>query len=68
MAPAGTPDLVGYLAPSGRFVGLEVKKPGERPTEIQKRAGEAIRAAGGIFAVVTSVSDALVAIAGTRMP
>jgi hypothetical protein len=64
MAPQGTPDLTGYLAPSGRFVGLEVKKPGEKPSVCQLEAGRAILAAGGIWAVVTSVEEAMVAVRG----
>lgn len=59
MAPAGTPDIVGYLRTSGSFVGIEVKRPGEKPTSVQVAAGRAIVAAGGVWLVVTSAQEAV---------
>jgi|SRR5580658_344112 hypothetical protein len=59
LAPEGTPDIVGYTR-LGRFVGLEVKRPGKGPSKAQREAGQAILASGGIWAVVTSASEALV--------
>ncbi len=56
---AGLPDIVGCH--KGRFVGLEVKMPGHemdtspRQEWTMKRIGEA----GGVAAVVSSVSGAL---------
>lgn len=63
MQPAGIPDLVGVI--SGRFVGLEVKLPdGDHElTKLQESQLRAIRAAGGIGAVVTSPEEALEALA-----
>lgn len=52
---AGTPDLlVCYM---GRFLGLEVKVPGGKPTPIQVHTGGEISAAQGVFEVVYSVED-----------
>lgn len=56
LAPPGTPDIIGY-SPKGRFVGIEVKKPGCRPTEIQEKWHEAARSAGCEIHVATSVED-----------
>lgn len=54
---AGRPDLVACV--QGRFVALELKRPGGRPTPLQLRRLDEVRAAGGIAAVVHSVEDAL---------
>jgi len=54
---AGIPDIIGCV--EGRFVGLEVKQPGEEPSELQKIELENIRNAGGIAGVVTSVDEAI---------
>lgn len=35
LAPEGTPDLLGMALPSGKFVAVEVKLPGEHPTPVQ---------------------------------
>lgn len=64
--PGGS-DLIGILAPSGRFIALEVKVPGGRVSEEQKRFGELIRSKGGIFAVVYSVDDALKVVANESL-
>jgi len=57
---AGTPDIV-LCHPDckGRFIGLEVKIKGKKPTELQYHHLKRIREAGGIGLWVTSVSDAL---------
>jgi hypothetical protein len=41
----------------GRFVALEVKKPGKHATPIQESFLAGVRAAGGLAAVVTSIED-----------
>jgi hypothetical protein len=51
----GCPDVLVCLA--GRFVGVEVKRPGGRPTEKQLAALDAIRKAGGLAFVASSVAD-----------
>lgn len=55
---SGLPDIIGSL--HGRFVGLEVKKPGEEASEIQKHVMKEIKEKGeGVVKVVTSVEDVL---------
>lgn len=53
---AGIPDIVGCL--DGRFVAIEVKRPGKRPTKLQDHVMGRIREAGGAVGVATSVEDA----------
>ncbi|MDO5299976.1 MAG: VRR-NUC domain-containing protein [Clostridia bacterium] len=52
---SGVPDII--CCCKGRFLGLEVKQPKGRLTELQKRAIEKINAAGGIACRVESVED-----------
>ena len=52
----GSADIIG-ISPDGRFVALEVKKPGEKPKEHQKEFLEEILTRGGIAGVVTSIED-----------
>jgi hypothetical protein len=66
LAPTGTPDIVGYTR-FGRFVGLEVKRPGKGPSKAQSDAGKAILASGGIWAVVTSAREALEWLVSARL-
>ena len=33
--PEGSPDIIGWLPKDGRFLGIEVKRPGEKPTAEQ---------------------------------
>ena len=51
-----TPDMVGETV--ALFVAVEVKQPGERPTPEQRLFLEAVRNAGGIAGVATSVQEA----------
>ena len=51
----GIPDLL--CCWQCRFLGLEVKLPGEKPSPKQRHIMRAIRDAGGIAEVVTSVAD-----------
>ena len=59
---AGVPDLL--ICYWGRFVGMEVKQPGQRPTKIQQHTLDAIAGAGGIAIVATSVDEALECLRG----
>lgn len=52
---AGIPDVIACV--DGRFVALEVKQPGGRPTALQTATLEKIRAAGGVAEVVTSAAQ-----------
>ena len=54
---SGIPDLV--CCYRGHFIGLEVKRPGNKATPIQEAQMEGIRRAEGIAVVVTDVPSAL---------
>lgn len=60
----GSSDLIGCLA--GRFIALEVKRPGERPTQQQVAFLNVVRFNGGFGAVVHSVDEARAAIKRAR--
>lgn len=56
----GSSDLIGWYSTSTStavFLAVEVKRPGEKPTTEQSRFLEAVRAAGGIAILATSVED-----------
>ena len=53
---AGIPDVIACV--DGRFVALEVKQPGGRPTALQTATIEKIRAAGGLADIVASAEQA----------
>lgn len=55
----GAPDIIGQLRPSGKFLGLEVKQPGQNAKEHQQAFLDMIREAGGVSGVVRSVDDAI---------
>lgn len=57
MAPAGTPDIVGCRKSDGKMVCIEVKKPGNKPTDIQVRVMDEWREYGALVFVATSVED-----------
>jgi Holliday junction resolvase len=52
---AGIPDLIACR--DGRFVAIEVKVPGAKPTPKQQREMAEIRRSGGIAFTATSVHD-----------
>ena len=56
---SGLPDIIGSL--HGKFIGLEVKKPGKVTSKIQKHViNQIFLKGGGKVAVVTSVQDVLI--------
>ena len=57
----GVPDII--CCYRGRFLGLEVKRPGGKLTELQKRTLDRINTAGGIARRVDSVDDVKAVIA-----
>lgn len=61
LAP-GSADLIGILAPSGRFVALEIKTPTGKTTKEQELFLQLVRTRGGFAAVVRSVDEANAAI------
>ena len=54
---AGIPDLIGCVG--GYFVALEVKRPGEKASEIQDEKIQKILQNGGATAVVTTPEEAV---------
>jgi len=52
---SGIPDII--VCYRGRFLGLEVKQPGNRLSRLQEIALERIRAAGGCAHMVTSAGE-----------
>lgn len=58
---AGIPDLL-VCAPGGRFVALEVKRPGKKPTKLQEIELAHLKRAGAVAAVVTNPGDAVKAL------
>ena len=53
----GAPDIVCVIA--GKYVGLEVKKPGGKLSAGQKLFSEKLKNAGGDYHVVCSIDDAI---------
>ena len=56
-APAGTPDIIGYL-PGGRMLALEVKLPGGVVSDAQANWLKHAKSQGVLCAVVRSPKDA----------
>lgn len=54
---AGISDIIGVM-PDGRFLAVEVKRPGKEPEEHQLRFLETIRSHGGVAGCVHSVEEA----------
>ena len=52
---AGNPDIIACYR--GRFLAIEVKQPGESPTDLQKSKLEAIKNAGGEAITLSSSKD-----------
>ncbi len=63
----GSSDLVG-IAPDGRFLAVEVKRPQGRVTAEQRRFVDAVIAAGGIAGIARSVDEALALLHNTTTP
>ena len=53
----GAPDILGIAFPAGIAFGFEVKKPGEKPTDLQFWFGNIIIAAGGRWGWGTSYEE-----------
>ena len=61
----GMSDIIGVLPPRletnnrnfGRFLAIEVKRPGQQPTPYQAGFLDQVRKAGGVAFVATSVQD-----------
>jgi hypothetical protein len=61
----GSADVIG-VGPGGRFLALEVKKPGGRLTEKQQQFLDLVRRYGGIAGSVTSADEALEVVQNAR--
>jgi len=55
MSKAGWPDIIG--AYKGRFIGVEVKRPGLKATKLQEFKLNELRQAGAFVCVATSVVE-----------
>jgi hypothetical protein len=53
----GCSDLLGLLPPSGRFLAVECKMRGNKPTADQQGFLDVVAAAGGLAVVVHDVAD-----------
>lgn len=51
----GSSDLIGWF--KGRFLAIEVKRPGKKPTKAQECFIEKVKADGGIAGVATCPDD-----------
>jgi hypothetical protein len=56
----GAHDL--HVCIGGRFVGIEVKMPGKKPTELQQQEQRELAAAGGISLIGTSPEQVIAAL------
>lgn len=53
----GLPDIFGCI--NGRYLGIEVKNPGEKAKRIQELELQSIEKAGGVTGVATSIPEAI---------
>lgn len=58
---SGVPDILCIAPKSGRFIGIEVKRPNGygKPTELQLAQIDKINAAGGVAGIATCEEEAL---------
>jgi len=54
---AGISDILGILPPSGRFLAIECKRPGNKPTAEQDAFLDIVRQCGGIAVCVRSIDE-----------
>lgn len=57
-ARAGVPDII-CCSNQGKFIGIEVKRPGQKPRAIQKAFLDSINQIGGVGFYATSVNDVI---------
>ena len=56
-APEGWPDITGWMPKSGKMLLIEVKVPGERPTQTQYNTMYMLQVSGGVALWCTSVDE-----------
>jgi hypothetical protein len=62
----GFPDIVAIR--KGQFVGIEVKRPGGSQSVDQQSMEKRINAAGGVYVIVTSVTELITKLLASQMP
>lgn len=65
----GTSDIICVVPPRGRFLGVEVKRPGFSPSDVrpdQRAWINAVRKFGGVAGIATTVAEALDLVAEAR--
>ena len=55
----GSADILGILAPNGRFLGIEVKSATGRQSDQQRNFQTMIESHGGLYILARSVDDAV---------
>ena len=53
----GISDIIGIVPPNGRYLAVECKMPGNKPTEDQTLFLDKIKSCGGLAVVVTSIQE-----------
>ena len=53
----GVSDIIGCLPKTGRFLAIEVKRPGNKPTAEQQQFIDIINDAGGLAFVAHSIEE-----------
>jgi hypothetical protein len=60
----GSPDLIGIIGPVGKFMAVEVKKPGEKLSLDQEVWKKVLEALGGVHVIANSWDDVWEAVRG----
>jgi len=63
----GASDLIGFVPPAARFWALELKQPGEEPTEDQYKFLAAVNAAGGFSDWADDIAEAIITLRRWRV-
>lgn len=61
----GSPDIIGALAPHGRWFGIEVKRPGQRQTHEQIVFQNNIESVGGLYILAYCKEDAIMGVSNS---
>lgn len=67
----GTADLIGIVPPHGRFLAIEMKKPGYSPSDVdpnQRRWLATVRRYGAVAGIASSEAEALALLEEARRP
>lgn len=58
----GGGDILGLMAPNGRFLAVETKRPGKEPDQQQEKFRDMVIELGGLYVVAHSVEEAVNAV------